>query len=166
MRDDFDQSPQEIVPDVRRRKLSKTDKLAALYLTMTVPLDDGTCIPFLLPEAAKRMTATEIVAVYERWHDWDHLAALGAGGSNHPLNLRPLDRHTHRTVKTPEDQARIAKAKRLEAKHAAVRAKLLAREPRERKQAPRKAKPLPGTKASGWRHRMDGVWERRPPPRD
>lgn len=164
MRNDYDQSPQEIVPDIRRRTLSKTDKLAALYLTMTVPLDDGTCVPFIAPAAAKRMTAIEIVATYERWHDWDHLAALGAGGSNHPSNLRPLDRHTHQTVKTPADQAKIAKAKRLDAKHAAVRTKLLAREPRERKQVPRKAKPMPGTKASGWRHRMDGIWERREKP--
>lgn len=152
------------VADAKRRALNKTEKLAAVICSMTVadPIE-GTLIPLINPAWAKTVTAKEIVAVFERWHDWDHRVPLGMTGTNHPTNIDPLPRHTHETVKTPADLAAIAKAKRLAAEQAAFRQRLLARHQGEEPppKPKRKSRPMPGTKASGYRHRIDGTWERR-----
>lgn len=167
--DDFDQSipPPSAPLDNQRRRLTLTDKLAAAVLKMTVCVDTdlGLVVPVIDPDWARSRTAKEIVTAFERWRDWDHGIALGLGGSNHPANLSPLPRLEHQTVKTPADRTRIAKVSRLTAAQEAMRAKLMTKAGRPaRVQTPKKAAPLPGTKASGWRHRMDGVWERRPKP--
>lgn len=50
-------------------------------------------------------------------------------------------------VKTPADQSRIAKTKREHDAHIGAR--------------PQSSRPMPGSRASGWRRRMDGTTERR-----
>lgn len=152
------------VADTKRRALTKTEKLAAVICSMTVAdTATGTLIPLIDPAWAKTVTAKAIVAVFERWHDWDHRNPLGLTGTNHPTNIDPLPRAYHQAVKTPADLAAIAKAKRLAAEQEAFRQRLLARhqgeEPPPRPK--RKSRPMPGTKASGWKHRVDGEWERR-----
>lgn len=167
---EFDQSVPECVgpaPDAKRRKLTLTDKLAATYLKMTTFVDTeaGLMVPVICPEWAKTRTAKEIVTVFDRWREWDHAIALGIGGTNHPANLFPLTKHEHQTVKTPADRPKIDKTRRLTEAQEAFRSLLLAKTGRaERVQVPRKSKPMPGTKASGWRHRVNGIWERREKP--
>lgn len=133
-----------------------------MYLREMVELDDGRWVAFIYPESAKEMTAQRIIECFERFHRWDHRTARGIGGADHPTNLAPLERYTHEAVKTPRDLAAIAKAKRLSAAQEETRRKILAKTTGERLPE-RKAcwKPLPGTIASGWRHRMSGKWERR-----
>lgn len=174
MHDEYDQTPQEIAapaePDNKRRKFTLTEKLAAAYLQLATFDDDSqTLIPVICPHWAKTVSADKIVKVFERWHDKEHRVALGLGGTNHPVNVQFMTRLDHQTVKTPADRKAMAKADRIAEKHAAARAKaeeftkrLLA--PSAKPERPKKKpqwKPMPGTKASNWKHCMNGTWERR-----
>ena len=75
----------------------------------------------------------------------DHIVPLMGGGTDTDDNLAPVHNKCH-AVKTALDVERIAKGKRVRAKHLGLK------ETRSR--------PLPGTKASGLRKRMDGTVER------
>lgn len=77
--------------------------------------------------------------------DLDHKIALINGGEHRESNLFPALRDKHRE-KTRADVAekKAVRAKRL--RHLGIH---------------KSSKPLPGSKASGWRHKMDGTWERR-----
>jgi 5-methylcytosine-specific restriction protein A len=77
----------------------------------------------------------------------DHRVALVNGGKNRELNLRPLCEWCD-PPKTAADVAEKASTYRAQLRHAGIRL-----EP--------KGRPLAGTIASGWKHRMDGAWERR-----
>ena|SRR5215469_7727736 len=81
----------------------------------------------------------------ERWH-CDHILALINGGENREHNLCPLHLHCHGD-KTADDL-------RIKSRIARIRMKRLGL---------RKAKgrPMPGTKASGIRKKMDGRVEKR-----
>ena len=81
----------------------------------------------------------------ERW-DVDHVVALELGGEDGGANLQPIHEACHRT-KTAGDAGAIAKAKRQAQRSAGVK-----RQPRN---------PIPGSKASPWRRRLDGTTERR-----
>ena len=79
----------------------------------------------------------------------DHGVACGlnlSGGNRDIGNAVVLCLPCH-SVKTRDDIKRIAKAKRIERKRLGLNK--------------RRGRPMPGTKASGWRHRMNGKWERR-----
>jgi 5-methylcytosine-specific restriction endonuclease McrA len=76
----------------------------------------------------------------------EHVIPLAQGGDDEPHNMRPAHAKCHK-AKTADDAANTAKAKRREAKHNGWR-------------SPSK-RPLMGSKASGWRKRMDGTVERR-----
>jgi 5-methylcytosine-specific restriction endonuclease McrA len=80
--------------------------------------------------------------------DWDcdHIIALANGGRHAEDNLAPILRLPHR-AKTKEDrkiQSRIYKVRK---RHLGL--------------AKPKGRPMPGTKASGWKRKLDGSWERR-----
>lgn len=77
---------------------------------------------------------------------FEHVRALELGGTDTVDNIR-LTCRPCATEKTRQDHARAGKAKRQKQSALGFR------------QA--KTRPLPGSKASGWRHRMDGTWERR-----
>ena len=85
----------------------------------------------------------------EPW-DLDHVTALcnwtGEGHGNRESNLQVLCKWCHKG-KTAGDVAEKSRAYR-------VKAKLYGK-------AKAKGRPLPGTKASGWKKRMDGTVERR-----
>lgn len=156
----------DIPADRRRRKLTLTERLAAMICHLTVIVDDetGAKVPLIDPQWAKMHSAKDIVAVFQRWHQWDHRIALELNGTNHPTNIDPLPLLTHQTQKTPRDQTAIAKARRITAAQEEFRRRLLAKAGNEDPPpATRKPKwrPLPGTKASGWKHGMDGTWSRR-----
>ena len=84
----------------------------------------------------------------EAW-EVEHMRALGLGGTDTDDNCAPAHKACHAS-KTRDDAARIAKAKRQKARHLGIKT--------------RKGRPMPGTKASGLRKRMDGKVERRPAP--
>lgn len=77
--------------------------------------------------------------------DLDHEIPLALGGEHRESNLQPVLREAHRT-KTAGDVAAKAKADRRAAKHLGLR---------------QSKRPLPGSRQSGWKRKMDGTWERR-----
>lgn len=84
----------------------------------------------------------------ERWIV-EHVIALQNGGSNDWENLA-ITCFLCFPKKNAEDAAKAAKGRDV-----AVSCYL----PSDQKQ--KKGRPLPGTKRSGWKHRMDGTWEKR-----
>jgi 5-methylcytosine-specific restriction protein A len=84
----------------------------------------------------------------EVWH-LDHIIALECGGTNDPSNLQVLCAWCHK-AKTKGDHATAAKIRAVATAHVV---------PVSQRQ--KRGKPLPGTKRSGWKRKMDGTWERR-----
>lgn len=80
----------------------------------------------------------------EAW-DCDHIVALANGGLHRESNLAPALKAPHRE-KTKADVAEKSRVYRVRAKHLGL--------------AP-KSRPMPGSKASGLRKRMNGTVERR-----
>lgn len=85
------------------------------------------------------------IGVGEAW-EVEHVIPLAMGGEDDDANRKPAHVKCHR-AKTTDDAGNIAKAKRREAKHMGAR--------------PRPKRPLMGSKASGWKQKIDGTWERR-----
>ena len=78
---------------------------------------------------------------------FDHVVADAIGGEPTLENCAAVctDCHGFKTAK--HDTPRAAKVKQQSDKHLGIRQ--------------RRGRPMPGTKASGWRHKMDGTVERR-----
>lgn len=76
----------------------------------------------------------------------EHIIPLAMGGDDEGDNLRPAHAKCHR-AKTSEDLTAVAKAKRREAKHRGWKAA--------------SKRPMPGSRASGWKQKMSGEWVRR-----
>lgn len=85
-----------------------------------------------------------LIRAGDAW-ECDHIIALCNGGENRESNLAPALRAPHRE-KTRADVAEKAMIYRKRAKHMGIA---------------RKGRPMPGSKASGLRKRMDGTVERR-----
>ena len=79
--------------------------------------------------------------------DIDHILPLALGGTNDLENLQILCRSCHRSKTAKDDVPRIAKTKRLKARH------LGARSPSTR--------PIPGSRRSPWKRKLDGSVVRR-----
>lgn len=90
------------------------------------------------------LTGAVIDPVKDRW-EIEHVIPLAGGGTDGDDNCRPVLASAH-LEKTKADLARIAKGKRIEQKH---------------KGAKRTSRPMPGSRASGWKHKMSGEWEKR-----
>jgi 5-methylcytosine-specific restriction endonuclease McrA len=84
-----------------------------------------------------------------RKNSWraDHIRRWAEGGEDTPENLWPICVPCDVQFKAPHDTSEVAKGK-------AVRDSLYI------KNKP-KGRPMPGSKASGFKHKMDGTWERR-----
>ena len=80
----------------------------------------------------------------ERWQ-CDHKVALINGGKHRESNLQPVLTEHHKN-KTRDDVAIKAKTYRKRKAHYGIR---------------KSRNPMPGSRASGWRRRMDGRVERR-----
>jgi len=88
------------------------------------------------------------ITARHKWID-EHLIPLGLGGTNDPSNRGPAhdfcaDAKTHGK---DGDLARIAKAKRVKMRHLGIRR--------------RKGPPIPGSKDSPWKRKLDGTLVRR-----
>jgi 5-methylcytosine-specific restriction protein A len=81
--------------------------------------------------------------------DIDHILPLALGGTNEPNNLQILCRPCHRAKTIQSDVPRIAKTKRLKARHLGARAPSI--------------RPIPGSRRSPWKRKMDGSVVRRRP---
>lgn len=77
----------------------------------------------------------------------DHKKALINGGENRERNLQPLCDWCNPSKNAADVAEKSAVADKALA-HAGIK-----RKPRGR--------PMPGTRASGWKQKMDGTWERR-----
>ena len=82
----------------------------------------------------------------ETWHV-DHITPLALGGSEDDENLQVLHVECHKSKSCNEDIPRIRKADRQAKKHLGLKK--------------RKGRPLPGSKDSGWKRKLDGTWVRR-----
>lgn len=83
----------------------------------------------------------------DRW-DIDHELALSGGGTNEAANLRVVCAWCH-DKKSRADTTTAAKGKRRAIKHTV---------PREHR---RPSRPMPGSRASGWKKPVNGPAERR-----
>ena len=79
--------------------------------------------------------------------DIDHILPLALRGTNEPDNLQILCRSCHKTKTARFDVPRIAKTKRLKARHLGARAP--------------STRPIPGSRRSPWKRKMDGRVVRR-----
>jgi len=79
--------------------------------------------------------------------DIDHILPLALGGTNEPHNLQILCRSCHRSKTSLSDIPRIAKTKRLKARHLGARAP--------------STRVIPGSRHSPWKRKMDGSVVRR-----
>lgn len=109
----------------------------------------------------RRLTGQDRRAIWEREHGhcmlcgvklqvgrfvFEHCRALELGGTDTPDNIR-LTCLSCAREKTRDDHRRAAKAKRQKIAGLGLK--------------PPSHRPIPGSRASGWKHRMDGSWERR-----
>ena len=79
--------------------------------------------------------------------DIDHILPVALGGTNEPENLQILCKPCHQSKTTKSDIPRIAKTKRLKARHLGAR--------------PPSTRPIPGSKRSPWKRKLDGSVVRR-----
>ncbi len=77
--------------------------------------------------------------------DLDHVRALAMGGEHRESNLVPVLKAAHRE-KTKQDVKDLAKARSVKARHIGIK---------------QSRNPLPGSKASGWKRKMNGEWVKR-----
>lgn len=153
----------------KRKDPNLTEKLAAFVLTMRVQDEEtGELVPFIDRAAAKQMTAAQLVSLVNFDHHpmrVERALELGLPPEeyNHPTNLDPLPIMAHRVKTATKDIPEIAKGERLSTAQEEFRQRMLAKSgqaeaPPER---PRKGKPMPGGRASPYKHRMNGQWVRR-----
>jgi 5-methylcytosine-specific restriction endonuclease McrA len=82
------------------------------------------------------------IEVGKAW-DIDHILPLALGGTNATDNLQILCRSCHRSKTSHSDIPRIAKTKRLKARHLGARAP--------------STRAIPGSRRSPWTRKMDGI---------
>lgn len=89
------------------------------------------------------------ILVGDAW-ECDHIVALVNGGLNQESNLQVLCGPCHKQ-KTAADSATKSKTYRMRKRHLGLKKS--------------KWRPMPGTRASGLKRKMDGTWEKRRIPR-
>lgn len=88
----------------------------------------------------------KIEPTIDAW-DTDHKVAIVNGGENRESNGATYFRKHHQQIKTPADLREKSERYRSQRRHFGMK------KPHGR--------PMPGTKRSGWKHKMNGDWERR-----
>jgi len=79
--------------------------------------------------------------------DIDHIIPLALGGTNEPKNLQILCKPCHQSKTSQSDIPRIAKTKRLKARHLGAKSPSTC--------------PIPGSRRSPWKRKLDGSVVRR-----
>lgn len=149
-----------------RKKPTLSERYASVVLTLK--WGDGT--PVVERERAKGMTAAEIIDAFEGQVEFDHGVHVAIDGSNHPTNLTPMLTAAHRDKTNKVDIPQIAKTKRIRKSHAAHESAMadkilladdVSKIHTERNGRKWRSAPMPGTKRSGLRKRLNGKVERR-----
>ncbi len=97
---------------MKRKPINKETKIAAALWALSDLRDWAPFVPY--PDA-KQMTATQYLSLWE----WHHVIPVSEGGDNHFTNLEPISRAAHKERTKTIDVPRIAKNKRVSAKHQA-----------------------------------------------
>jgi hypothetical protein len=153
--------------------------LAAALLQLRFEWPDGSVGPVASHEEAKLMTAAQVLELFEKDHypiRQETAKALGMAPEEYHAHwnvvFRPITLHRRKTAKI--DRPEIAKSDRIRAAHEETRRILLAKagqtligdRPHPSKYVTKRrwpSRPMPGSKASGWRKPMNnGKAERRP----
>ncbi len=87
---------------------------------------------------------TKIMTPHERWID-EHELALWLGGGNEMANRGPAHERCAK-AKTSKEATERSHIRRVAEHHMGAK---------------RPSKAMPGSRRSGWKHKMDGSWERR-----
>ena len=153
---------------MKRKPPTLSEKLAAALMQLsTYAKRDGrmVLVPIVDREAIKAIddpakAADAVLAMFECDHD---PIPVALGGTNHPANLTHRIKAGHRDKTAKKDVPAIAKVKRLGADAEAFRAKILAKASGSATDGLTSwsSRPMPGTKASGQRKRMNGKVEAR-----
>lgn len=101
---------------------------------------------FALHGSVCHLCCGKIDATREGW-DVSHVIPLAIGGADDDENRQLAHRKCHRAHTAKIDQPRIAKTARQGQKGKGVR--------------PSPRQTIPGSRASGWKHKVNGTWERR-----
>jgi hypothetical protein len=121
-----------------RARISLTKKLAAALLTIRVE-ENGKLIPFIDHETAKKLTAAQIISLFE----FDHWPiAVWLDGPDEPWNLVPRPIMEHRVKTASYDTPNSAKADRVTETQKEFQRKMLAKvgqgEPEPKAEKPKK----------------------------
>lgn len=144
---------------VRRPHIPLKTRLAAALCQMLRPNAEGKWERVIDYASAKAMTEDQVLSLW----NWDHdPIPKHLDGPDEHWNLVPRPIMEHRIKTATYDVPAKAKADRLTEAHEEFRRKMLAKIGQAEAAPTTKAKrPMPGSKASGWRKRMSGEWERR-----
>lgn len=138
-----------------RRRPNATERTAAALLLIKKGED------WLIPEPLRSSGTAKQIVDHVQWH---HGTPAAIGGTTAPQNLTPMSIADHAAETATKTVPTVAKGKRLEATQAAFRQRLLAKVGQDAdlsSQRQKKGRPIPGSKRSGWKHKMSGAWERR-----
>jgi hypothetical protein len=144
----------------RRAHIRLKTKLAAALCHMLRDDGTGNLVPIISYEDAKQMSEEQILSVFQ--FDHDPIAKHLDGPDEHwNLKPRPIIEHRQKTAQIDTPQA--AKAVRLSAEHEDFRQRMLAKAGQGEAPSQRqgKGRPMPGSRRSGFRKKMDGTVERR-----
>jgi hypothetical protein len=126
-----------------RKKLPLKTKLASALLQMVKPDEEGRFVPVIPYEAAKTMTADQIIGHYQ----FDHGIHHALGGSDEPWNITPRPTKAHREKTAKIDIPAIAKTKRLSRVNEELQREVLAKpagqKRRKRGKIPARKNPWP-----------------------
>jgi hypothetical protein len=160
------------MPEQTRTEKAKRTRLTRDQFTAALILDkiDRAGKPIVSREEAAGMTAAEIIELFRKRIRDDHIAPVSVSKNNHVSNRQLITIEDH-AEKTARDVPQIAKTRRIEKEHAEFRRRVLAKAggqdappgagEQRRPKAKIKSRPLPGTKASGWKRKMNGELVRR-----
>ncbi len=147
----------------RARKTETRTDIAAVLILQYCKTGDGK--PLITRDQARNMTGAQILREWRKGVIRQHGGAHATGGSCEPFNIwytpRAID-----AVETPRDISRIAKGRRIQKKLGPHRELLLSKigqAPGEPPLPARKkaARPIPGSRGTPYRKRMNGTVERR-----
>jgi hypothetical protein len=143
-----------------RAKIPLKTKLAAALCNMLRPDESGNLVPVIDYESAKNMTEDQVLSIFH----FDHYPTAkhqGGEDAHHNLVPRPILEHREKTAKV--DIPAAAKSDRLSEVQQEFRRRMLAKagqgwaSPAPEKKSP----PIPGSKRSPWKKKLNGKTVRR-----